>query len=108
MMTKMCRKIYHIIALEADEFDADLTFDEVDGDYIVHCIYDLENDIIVFLNDNTHDDPQRFFDGFKAGIKICEQEIIVENILLFMNDDESPYYSAHIRAALDRYLEGVE
>lgn len=104
----MCHKVYYIIALEADEFDADLTFDEVDGDYIVYCIYDTESDVIVFLNDNTHDDPQRFFDGFKAGVKMCGQDIKVENILLFMKEDESAYNSGDVRAALARYLMGVE
>lgn len=108
-MTKMCRKIYVIIALEAECYDTDLTFEEAESwDYTEFCIIDCESDKVVFHNDNTHDDPARFLDGFIKGIRICGQEEVIEPILLFMNDNESPGNSDHVRAALKRYIEKGE
>ena len=104
-MTKMCRKIYVIIALEAEYYDADLTFDEAaSGDYVDFCIIDCESDEVVFHNDNTHDNPDCFLDGFISGIHTCGQEVVVENILLFLNENESTITTRDVHEAFKRYM----
>lgn len=108
MMTKMSKTIYVFAVLEADEFDADITFDEVDGDYIVYCIFDYEADKIVYLEDNTHGHPCDFLYGFLHGIKSCEFEVETHEVVLFLNEGECPYKTEDVRAAINRYFEEGE
>lgn len=105
MMTKMKRKLFHIVALEADEYDADISFDEVEGDdYMEHAIFDEESDRFVFHNDNIHDDPYKFLEGFIAGVDVMGGTVEVEEVVLFMNEDESPQNTSDIRCALIRHI----
>ena len=99
------REVYFIIALDCDEFEEDLQFDDIDGDYIVHMLFDVESDRIIFHNDNTHDDPYRFLDGFKAGIKVMGDEVCLTKIVLGMNENESAYCASDVRRALERYIQ---
>lgn len=108
MITKMKKSIYVFAVLEADEFDADITFDEVDGDYIVYCIFDYEADKIIYLEDNTHGHPCDFLYGFLHGIKACGFEVETHEDVLFLNEGECPYKTEHTRAGINRYFEKGE
>ena len=97
------RTVYLIVALEADEYDASLTFDDAAcGDYIIHAIFDYESDRFVFYNDNIHDDPYTFLEGFKAGVSVMGEEVKVEKLLLYT--EGSPYNVSDVREALMKYF----
>lgn len=98
------RKVYLIAVLDADEYDANLTFDDVTyGDYIVHAIYDYESDKFVFCDDNIHHDPYGFLEGFKAGVCVMGSEVEIEELLLYT--EGSPYNVTVVRKALMKYFE---
>ena len=97
------RKVYLIAVLEADEYDASLTFDDVtDFDYANHAIFDYESDRFVFCDDNIHNDPYKFLDGFISGVSVMGEEVKVEKLLLYT--EGSPYNVSDVREALMKYF----
>ena len=101
------RRVYLIAVLEADEYDESLTFGiATSGDYVVHAIFGYESDTFVFLNDNTHDDPYKFLDGFIAGINVRGEEVDTKEVLLYV--EGSAYNTYSIRGALEKYIEEEE
>ena len=103
-MTKMCRKLYVIAALEADEYDADLTFDEVaDWDYTEICIIDAESNKALYHNDTVHGNPGAILDGIMVGIKTCGQEVALVPIVVFVAEGAHPSDTEAVREALAKY-----
>ena len=97
------RTVYLIAVLEADEYDESLTFDEITyGDYVVHAIFDYESDKFVFCDDNTHNDPYKFLDGFASGVSVMGEEVKIEKLLLYT--EGSPYNVSDVREALMKYF----
>lgn len=101
------RRVYLMVVLEADEYDASLTFDDAAcGDYIVHAIFDYESDKFVFCDDNMHNDPSTFLDGFIAGITVMGEEVDLREVLVYV--EGSTYNTHSVRCALEKYLEEEE
>ena len=104
-MTKMCRKLYVIAALEADEYDADLTYAEVvDWDYTEICIIDVESNKVLYHDDTVHGTPGIMLDGIIRGINLCGQEVVLEPIVLFVAEGAHPSNTEHVREALAKYI----
>ena len=51
--------------------------DITDGDYIVHCLYDCDKQIVLMLEDDTHNPVCAQISSFYAGIKHCGYEVEV-------------------------------
>lgn len=101
------RKVYLIAILEADRCGASLTFEDATyGDYVVHAIFDYESDKFVFCDDNTHNDPYKFLDGFVSGVSVMGEEVKIEKLLLYT--EGSPYNVSDVREALIKYFEEEE
>ena len=101
------RRVYLIAVLEADEYDASLTFDDATcGDYIVHAIFDYESDKFVFLDDNIHNDPYTFLDGFIAGITVMGEDVDIREVIVYV--EGSTYNTHSVRCALEKYIEEEE
>lgn len=104
-MTKMCRTLYVIAALEADEYDADLTFDEVaDWDYTEICIIDADSDKVLYHDDTVHGNPGAMLDGIVRGIKTCGQEVALKPIVVFVAEGARPSDTEAVREALAKYI----
>lgn len=104
-MTKMCRKLYVIAALEADQYDADLTYAEVaDWDYTDICIVDAESNRVLYHNDTTHGDPDTMLDGIITGIFTCGQDVALAHILVFVAENKSPADTEAVLEALNKYI----
>lgn len=67
-------KFIHAVVFDKDEFENgnyntndwdDLT----DGDYIVHCLYSVDNEDIIILNDNCHQPVEPMIDQFLDGVR---------------------------------------
>ena len=102
----MCREIYLFAVIDPDTYMPNLTFDDVDGDdYLVYCIYDRESNTIVYLNDNIHDNPDDFFQGFLHGLRVAGQTYEIAEEALYINHNERPYDWDCVRAAINRYFE---
>ena len=104
-MTKMCRKLYIIAVLEADEYDADLTFDEVaDWDYTEICIIDAESDKVLYHDDTVHGNPGIILDGIMTGITTCGQEVALKPIVVFVAEGARPSDTEAVREALTKHI----
>ena len=65
-------KFIHAIVMDTDEFNAleEHTWDYLsDGDYIVHCLYDVDNETILIHEDNTHKPVETMIENFLNGIE---------------------------------------
>lgn len=98
--------LLHAIILPADEYDADLSFEDAAfGDYIVHAIYDYEGEACIFHNDNIHDEPYKFLEGVKVGIELTGATVEVDEAVIFVEEGESPYNYIDACRAIRRWIE---
>ena len=67
-------KFIHAVIFDVDDFNngnyntedwGDLT----DGDYIVHCLYDVDNEHIIIHEDNTHAPVETMIETFLEGVR---------------------------------------
>jgi hypothetical protein len=102
-------KFIHAVVFDKDEFenghyDPTNWDDLCDGDYIVHCLYDVDNERIIIHDDNTHKPVEamieNFLDGIEyanstnvGGIMIPNEKIIVKKAGVVVNEGKSPYDS---------------
>ena len=67
-------KFIHAVVFNVDEFKdiTDTSWKElIDGDYIVHCLYSIDNEEIIFLEDNCHQPIETIIESFYQGIELC-------------------------------------
>lgn len=67
-------KFIHAVIFDVDEFKdiTDTSWENLtDGDYIVHCLYSIDSQKIIMLNDNTHTNIEENIDSFLEGIEYC-------------------------------------
>lgn len=70
-------KFIHAVVFDVNEFnelkeygvDFENWDDITQGDYIVHCLYDIENETILIHEDNTHQPVETMIENFLDGIK---------------------------------------
>lgn len=60
--------------------------DITDGDYIVHCLYDVDNERIIIHEDNTHASVETMIESFLDGIRFAGGEVEVTKAYLVVND----------------------
>ena len=79
-----------------------------DGDYIVHCLYDVENEKILVQEDNTHQPVETIIETFLKGIEygnsinvggimIPNEANEVTKAYIIVNKDQSSYSSDAVR-----------
>lgn len=81
-------KFIHAVIFDKDEFENgnynSNDWDELtNGDYIVHCLYNAENENIIILNDNCHQPVEimidRFLDGVRYASSVNVGGLIIDN-----------------------------
>lgn len=104
----MTVNLIHAIILEADLYDEGMDFnDAAFGDYIVHAIYDCDTETCIFHNDNIHDNPDDFLEGVCEGVRLAAADVVIEQAVIFLEEDEDPYNFIDVCRAIRRY-KGVE
>ena len=86
-------KFIHAIVMDTDEFNAleEHTWDYLsDGDYIVHCLYDVDNEHIIFLEDNTHQPVVSQIETFLEGVRYRDA-VNVGGLMVDNSDIEVTY-----------------
>ena len=86
-------KFIHAIVMDTDEFNAleEHTWDYLsDGDYIVHCLYDVDNEHIIFLEDNTHQPIVAHIETFLEGVRYRDA-VSVGGLMVDNSDIEVTY-----------------
>jgi hypothetical protein len=67
-------KFIHAVVFDVDEFNnghynTNDWGDLCDGDYVVHCLYDVDNEHIVIHEDNCHAPVETMIESFLEGIR---------------------------------------
>jgi hypothetical protein len=67
-------KFIHAVVYTQDEmkygdYDTGSWDDLCDGDYVVHCLYDVDNETILIHEDNTHKPVETMIENFLDGIE---------------------------------------
>ena len=70
-------KFIHAVIYDKSEYDELKEYgvdfenwdDITEGDYIVHCLYDVDNETILFHEDNTHKPVEAMIENFLDGIE---------------------------------------
>ena len=67
-------KFIHAVVFDVDEFNnghynTNDWSDLCDGDYVVHCLYDVDNERIVIHEDNCHAPVETMIDTFLEGVR---------------------------------------
>ena len=67
-------KFIHAIVFDKDEFengcyDTGDWGDLCDGDYVVHCLYSVENENIIIHEDNCHHPVETMIENFLDGVR---------------------------------------
>jgi hypothetical protein len=67
-------KFIHAVVFDVDEFNngnynTEDWGDLCDGDYVVHCLYDVDNETILVHEDNTHKPVETIIETFLEGVK---------------------------------------
>ena len=67
-------KFIHAVIFDVDEFNngnynTEDWGDLCDGDYVVHCLYDVENEMVLIHEDNCHAPVETMIENFLDGIE---------------------------------------
>ena len=84
-------KFIHAVVFDKDEFDNDL-YDTgdwgnlCDGDYVVHCLYCVDTEDVIILEDNCHASVENMIDSFIDGVNyMCDCAIVTKAYVVVDN-----------------------
>jgi hypothetical protein len=89
-------KFIHAVVFTESEFnegnyDTGDWRDLTEGDYVVHCLYSVDNKEVLFAEDNTHAPVESNMDAFFFGLEFAGHEAVVDRAIVIVKDNESPY-----------------
>ena len=93
---KETRNFIHAIIFTTEEWESfgnDIPTDWCDADYadyVVHMLYDLNNETIVYYSDNTHEPINTQVDSYFEGIESCGFSVSVDEQICLV-DTQEPY-----------------
>ena len=109
-------KFIHAVVLTEEEmenghYDTGDWGDLTDGDYVVHCLYSVDNEQIIFLEDNGHQPIvtiiESFLDGVRyagsmdcGGLLIDCSEIKVTKAFVVVDNDKQKYTGIGVKEKL--------
>lgn len=96
-------KFIHAVVLTEEEmkngyYDTGDWGDLTDGDYVVHCLYSVDNEEVVILEDNTHAPVGEYIENFIEGMEYAGAEVYVNKGFVVMGSNEDPYYTGDVEA----------
>ena len=109
-------KFIHAVVFDKTEYDNLREYgvdfenwdDITEGDYIVHCLYDVENEKVLVHEDNIHQPVETIIENFLEGIEYGNSTNVggvmipneinkVQKAYIVVNSDQSPYSSEAVR-----------
>ena len=96
-------KFIHAVVLTEEEvkngyYDTGDWGNLTDGDYVVHCLYSVDNEEVVILEDNTHAPVEEYIENFIEGVEYTGAEAYVDKAFVVMNSKEDPYCVEDVEA----------
>ena len=74
-----------------------------EGDYIIHCLYDVNNEQVLIHEDNIHQPVEIMIENFLNGVKYANstnEKIIVKKGGIIVKKSKSPYDSKAVISPL--------
>lgn len=83
-------KFIHAIVVNKDTDT--LNWDDLkEQDYTVHCLYSVDNEEIIFHNDNIHSNVEDEINAFYDGIEFCGFDPVEERVIVVVGENDSIY-----------------
>ena len=84
-------KFIHAVIFDVDEFNnsnynTEDWGDLCDGDYVVHCLYSIDNEEILIHEDNTHQPVEAMIENFLQGVEFCGHDAIVTKAYIVVDN----------------------
>lgn len=73
------------------------------GDYVVHCLYDEDDKIMIYHDDNTHYHIESEIEAFQAGLQYAGLDVKITKVIIRIADRFS-YDTEAVKEAID-YLQ---
>ena len=73
---------------ELREYGVDFTHwgDLTNGDYVVHCLYSIDDERIIIHEDNTHAPVEATIETFLEGVEFCGHDAIVTKAYIVVDN----------------------
>lgn len=84
-------KFIHAVIFDVDEFNnghynTEDWGDLCDGDYVVHCLYCVDTEDVIILEDNCHASVENMIDSFIDGVNyMCDCAIVKKAYIVVDN-----------------------
>ena len=84
-------KFIHAVVFDVDEFNnsnynTEDWGDLCDGDYVVHCLYCVDTEDVIILEDNCHASVENMIDSFIDGVNyMCDCAIVTKAYIVVDN-----------------------
>ena len=101
--------VYTQNEMKYGDYDTGSWDDLNNGDYVVHCLYSIDNKEILIHEDNIHQPVEAMIENFLQGIEFCGHDAIVTNALVVVDNGLS-YNEEAVELCLveENYVEVME
>lgn len=99
-------KFIHAVVFQKDDFEGghyDISDwgDLTDGDYVVHALYDCENQEVVMVDDNVHSRIETEIEAYFKGIERCCHEVTETKVFIVLKEG---YYDEYNCAYIEEHI----
>lgn len=108
----MKKHFIHAVVFNNDEFlaadyDTGDWRDLTSADYTVHCLYNLDTEQVIILNDNCHTEIEDWIEAFLEGVTFTGYEVSVNKAVVLVGNDEDTYDEEVFKKYIvnDQYIE---
>ena len=102
----MKKNLIHGIVFNKDELD--IFCDGIpswdiltSGDYIVHCLYDEDDKIMIYHDDDTHYNVKSEIEAFQCGLQYAGLDVKTTQVIICIEDNYSSYDTAIVMEAIE-------
>ena len=71
------------------------------GDYVVHCLYDEDNKVMIYHNDNTHCSIESDIEAFQCGLQYAGSDVKITKVIICIEGNYSSYDTAIVMKAIE-------
>ena len=71
------------------------------GDYVVHCLYDEDDKIMIYQDDNTHYNVESEIEAFQCGLQYAGLDVKAAKTIICIEGNYSSYDTGIVMEAIE-------